>query len=124
MNRFSAPLLAFLLAPILACAQPMPKLASVSPEWIQRGTTLQMVFSGENLAAVTRFIFQGEPGLSATNSLPPPPPKTSLTIESDRGGISRVDPAPPRDQKRLVGIVTAAADAPLGTREVRVLTPT
>lgn len=113
-----------LIAPILAGAQPMPKLISVSPEWIQRGTTLQMVFSGENLAAVTGFIFQGEPGLSATNSLPPPPPKTSLTIESDRGGISRVDPAPPRDQKRLVAIVTAAADAPLGAREVRVLTPT
>src|SRR5205085_3030369 len=88
MNRSSAPLLAFLfLAPILARAQPMPKLSSVSPEWIQRGTTLQMVFSGENLAAVTGFIFQGEPGLSATNSLPPPTPKTSLTIESDRGGI-------------------------------------
>src|ERR1043166_1543371 len=113
-----------LMAPILASAQPTPKLTSISPEWIQRGTTLQMVFSGENLAAVTGFIFQGEPGLSATNSLPPPAPKTSLTIESDRGGISRVDPAPPRDQKRLVAIVTAAADAPSGAREVRVLTPT
>lgn len=112
------------MAPILASAQPTPKLTSISPEWIQRGTTLQMVFSGENLAAVTGFIFQGEPGLSATNSLPPPAPKTSLTIESDRGGISRVDPAPPRDQKRLVAIVTAAADAPSGAREVRVLTPT
>ena len=44
-----------------------------------------------------------------------------MTIESDLGGISRIEPQV-KDESRLVVNVTAAADAPLGIREVRVLT--
>src|SRR5712692_11945578 len=70
-----------------ASAQPTPKLTSLSPEWIQRGTTLQIVFNGENLGNATGFIFNGDPGLAATNVPPPAPPKSAVTIESDLGGI-------------------------------------
>ena len=107
-----------------AFAQPVPKLTAISPEWIQRGTTLQVVFTGENLGSVTNFIFSGEPGLSATNVPPPTPAKSVVTIESDLGGISRVDTPPPKDEKRLVASVTASADATMTIREVRVVTPT
>ncbi len=109
---------------LAASAQPAPKLTSLSPEWIQRGTTLEMVFKGENLGNVTGFFFSGDPGLAATNLPPPAPPKSAVTIESDLGGISRIDNAPPRDEKRLVASVTAGADASLSVREVRVVTPT
>src|SRR2546426_2601706 len=83
-----------LLAAAPAPAQPVPKLTSISPEWIQRGTTAEVVFAGENLGNVTRFIFTGEPGLTATNVPPPVAPKPVVTIESDLGGITRVDPPP------------------------------
>src|SRR2546429_2453865 len=65
-------------------AQPVPKLTSVSPEWIQRGTTSVVTLEGENLSEVTGFIFSGEGGLSATNA---PPPAYSANLESSRGGI-------------------------------------
>ena len=92
-----------------ASAQPVPKLTSLSPEWIQRGATGQVVFSGENLATVTGFLFSGAPGLTATNVLPAPPPKSAVTIESDLGGISRAEPSPKRDDKRLVASVTVTS---------------
>ena len=57
----------FFVWPAVIFAQPVPKLTSVSPEWIQRGTTVDMVFTGENLGGVTGFIFNGDPGLSATH---------------------------------------------------------
>ncbi|MEY2408681.1 MAG: hypothetical protein QOF48_1351 [Verrucomicrobiota bacterium] len=106
-------------------AQPAPKLTSISPEWIQRGTTVEVVLAGENLGGVTQFIFNGEPGLVATNMpAPPPPPKPSVTIESTGGGITRAETATPaRDDKRLVLRVTASADAALAPRELRVVAP-
>ncbi len=112
-----------LTVPLALLAQPAPKLASVSPEWIQRGTAIEIIFTGENLGAVTEFIFNGASGLSATNIAPLAPLKPAVTIEASLGGIARVEPAPPKDDKRLVARVTATADAPLGPREVRVVTP-
>jgi hypothetical protein len=110
-------------APLALLAQPAPKFTSVSPEWIQRGTTGEITFTGENLGNVTRFLFSGEPGLSATNATPPAPPRPAITIEASGGGITQAQPAPPKDDKKLVARVTAAPDAPLGAREVRVVTP-
>jgi hypothetical protein len=104
-------------------AQPTPKLDSISREWIQRGTTVEFTFVGTNLSAVNRFIFDGEPGLSATNVPGPAPAKPAITVESSGGGISRAEAPAARDEKRLMARVTAAADAPLGPREVRVVTP-
>ncbi len=114
-----------LFAAAAASAQPAPKLTSISPEWIQRGTTVEVVLAGENLGGVTQFLFNGEAGLVATN-LPAPssPAKPAVTIESIGGGITRAESAPPaRDEKRLVLRVTATADAALVPRELRVIAP-
>ena len=110
------------LAPALL-AQPIPKLTAISPEWIQRGTTVEIVFTGENLGAVTSFIFSGDPGLSATNVPLPSPPKPAITIESTGGGITSAAPPPVRDEKRLIAKVAATADATFSAREVRVVSP-
>ena len=109
-------------APLLAAAQGIPKITSVSPEWIQRGTTVDITISGENLGSATGFIFSGDPGLSATNLPAPSMAKPSVTIESTLGGITRSEAAPARDEKRVVARVTAAADTALFPRELRVQT--
>src|SRR5437764_1008251 len=59
-----------LLTAVGAFAQPVPKITSISPEWIQRGTTNDLTIIGENLGSVSTFIFSGDAGLSATN-VPP-----------------------------------------------------
>lgn len=108
-----------------AFAQPAPQLKSVSPEWVQRGTTVEVVLNGENLGGVTQILFNGDAGLSATN-VPPtaPPPKPVVSIESTGGGITRAEPtAPARDEKRLVVRVKATADASFAARELRVVAP-
>ncbi|MCI0744861.1 MAG: hypothetical protein L0Y58_05580 [Verrucomicrobia subdivision 3 bacterium] len=115
--------LALLLMPLLASAQSIPKINSISPEWIQRGTTVEVVLTGENLGAATGFVFSGDAGLSATNVPAPVPPKPVITIESTLGGISRAEAGPARDDKRIVARVTATADSSLTPRELRVLTP-
>ena len=62
-----------LLAGLLpASAQPAPRLNSLAPEWIQRGTTVEVILRGENLGGITRVIFDGDAGLTATN-VPPVP---------------------------------------------------
>ena len=113
-----------LLATHLSVAQPVPKLNSISPEWIQRGTTVDVTLTGENLGNATGFIFSGDPGLSATNipaaaSAPP-----TVTIESASGAITRAETPRVTDQKRVVARVTAADYATLNTRELRIMTPT
>ncbi|HTD86241.1 MAG TPA: PPC domain-containing protein, partial [Candidatus Binatia bacterium] len=116
--------LLFLLAGTFAgFAQPVPKLNSISPEWIQRGTTVDIVLTGENLANASGFVFSGDPGLSATNvpaSASAPP---SVTIESASGGITRAEAPRTGDQKRVLARVTAAEYAALNPRELRVITP-
>src|SRR5262249_36412383 len=52
-----------------------------------------------------------------------PPANPAVTIESSLGGISRVEPVPPKDDKKLVVRLTATADASLSVREVRVVSP-
>src|ERR1041385_3833676 len=112
-----------LCTPLALLAQPIPKLTAISPEWIQRGTTVEIVFTGENLGAVTGFIFSGDAGLSATNVPLPAPPQPAITIESVGGAITSAAPPPARDEKRLVAKVTATADAAFSAREVRVVSP-
>src|SRR5437763_9258075 len=82
-------------------AQPVPKLTSVSPEWIQRGTTSLVTLEGENLSEVTGFVFSGEGGLTATNA---PPPAYSANLESSRGGI-----VPGEDDERKLRVSVTAA---------------
>src|SRR5437867_2912226 len=63
--------LALFFAAVPVLAQPVPKLNSMSAEWIQRGTTIEVTFIGENLGSAKSFLFSGETGLTATN-VPPP----------------------------------------------------
>ena len=106
-------------------AQPAPRLGSIAPQWIQRGATIEVVLSGENLGDIRQILFNGEPGLTATNvDVPAALPKPTVSVESTGGGITRADPAPPtQDGKRLVLKVTASADASLMARELRVAGP-
>lgn len=103
----------------------MPKLTAISPEWIQRGTTIEITLTGENLGGVTQILFNGDAGLSATNvALPAPAPKSSVVVESTGGGITRAEPKElKRDEKKLVLKITAPADASLSPRELRVMAP-
>lgn len=110
---------------IAAHAQPAPKLTAISPAWIQRGTTLEVTLTGENLGGVTQIIFNGDAGLSATNVAPAAPAsKSSVVVESTGGGITRAEPAAPkRDEKKLVLKITVPSDASLSPRELRVIAP-
>lgn len=119
------PILAvFALGTFVAHAQPAPKLGSLSPEWIQRGTTVEIAFTGENLGNATGFVFSGDPGLSATNVPAPAAAPPAVTIESATGAITTAETARPVDPKRLVARVSASANATLNAREIRVITPT
>ena len=113
----------FFLATMAAWAQPIPKLNSLSPEWIQRGTTADVVLTGENLGNVTGFIFSGDAGLSATNVPPAESAPSAVTIESASGAITRAEMPRAVNQKRLVARVMAASNAALNARELRVVTP-
>jgi hypothetical protein len=105
-------------------SQPVPKLNSISPEWIQRGTTVDVTLAGENLGSVVRSLFNGDAGLSATNAAAPAAlEEPKVVVESTGGGITRATAPPKRDEKRLVLRVTAAPDASLSSRELRVLAP-
>src|SRR5438034_884307 len=73
---------ALLLSAFGASAQPVPKITSISPEWIQRGTTNELTIVGDNLGSVSGFIFSGEAGLSATNVPPPAAAQPAISIES------------------------------------------
>ena len=101
---------------VLANAQPLPKITSVSPDWVQRGATSIVVLEGENLSEVTGFIISGDGGLAATNAAAP---ARNAILEGSRGGIVPAD----NDEKRLRVSVTVAPDALLGARELRVAVP-
>lgn len=105
------------LAMVSANAQPIPKITSVSPEWLQRGTTVEITLTGENLANLSRFIISGEPGLSSTPTSSQAP---VVNVEASKGGISAIDV---RDNKTVRARITLTGEAALGERELRVATP-
>jgi hypothetical protein len=99
-----------------------PKITSISPDWVQRGATLDVTLAGEGLNSVTGFVFSGESGLSASiviESNPPP----SVTVESASKGIAVAATSGRDRNKSLRARIIAVTDAPLGVREVRVLGP-
>src|SRR5262249_23738294 len=104
--------LAGCLASVTLIAQPLPKITSVSPDWVQRGTTSTVILEGENLSQIDGFIFSGDGGLHATNA---PGPSRTFNLETSRGGIVPAD----NDEKKLRVSVTVAPDAALGARELR-----
>src|SRR5215207_92959 len=76
---------ALLLMPLSLLAQ--PKVTSISPDWIQRGATLNVTIAGDGLNSVTGFVFSGESGLSGAVVVETNPPPT-ITVESSSKTIA------------------------------------
>lgn len=96
-------------------AQPVPKLKSLSQEYVQRGSTVQLTITGENLPANPIFVFAGDGGLTLT---PPPPVESVAGIESSGGGITTVTQS---DPNKIVAKLDITNNAALGLRELRVV---
>ena len=60
-------------------AQPIPKLKSISQEYVQRGSTIEVTLTGENLGD-TKFLVSGEPGVN----LKLPAPAESVSASDSR----------------------------------------
>lgn len=97
-------------------AQPVPKLNSIGVEWMQRGVTATLNFTGEQLGGATEIIVSGDPGVTA-KIIPPSSP--SAQIETAVPGISTVAP---QNNNVLNVQVTIATNALLTDREFRVVT--
>src|SRR5688500_20162372 len=88
-----------------AAAQPIPKLKSISHEYVQRGSRLEVTILGENLNA-TEFLVSGESGVQFKL---PPAAESVIGVEASAGGITAVEKS---DQYKLVDI-----DVVVGTSE-------
>lgn len=104
-------------APPVAAQTSYPMLTQVFPAGVQRGTTTEVTVSGvHSFAGVYKVLFEGE-GLSA-EVVPPAPVKAD--------GAKPAEPKPAGARNALDSVtlkVTAAPDAPVGVRELRVATP-
>lgn len=100
-----------------AAAQPVPKLNGASRDYVTRGSTVDLVFSGENLAQVREFIVSGESGVTLAII---PVAKPTVNVESSGGGLSTVLPP---EEKTLIAKLAVAVAAPLGAREIRASGP-
>ena len=100
-------------------AQPIPKLNSLSPEWVQRGTTVDLALSGENLVPISEFAFSGDEHLAAVVG---PPSKPTVRLEATSGNLFAS--AATNDSKRVSAKLSVASEATLGAHAMRVTTPT
>lgn len=102
-----------------------PQLLFVFPAGGRRGSTAEVVVHGVDVKTATAVRLSG-PGVTA-RILPPVPPVEEIDPKTGK----KVPPKPPRRQKNPLEVdtepvrvaVTLAADAPLGERDLRVLTP-
>src|SRR5262245_55373549 len=69
VRRFAWIVLSALSIAISLTAQPVPKITSVWPEWVQRGKTSIVMIEGENLTPVLGYVVSGEGGVFATNGV-------------------------------------------------------
>ena len=109
--------IAFWFTGLTAPGQSVPKLSSLSPEWLQRGSTVEMTLTGENLSSVTNVVFTGDAGLTATIK---PSEKPVINVETSQGGISSVESS---SDKMITAKVSIGTDATLRSREIRVISP-
>jgi len=99
-----------------AAAQPIPKLKAISQEYFQRGSTIEVTITGENLAN-TKFLVAGEPGMQFKL---PAPTEPVIGVESSGGGITAVSKG---DPNKLVATLDVNGTAALGAREIRLASP-
>src|SRR5205809_1052159 len=90
-----------------------PRLTSISPQWIQRGTTLDVTLSGDRLGSVTGFVFSGDAGISGDLPAPAGMPKARVAVESQSGAFSVIPAAKPGNEKSLAVHLTVATNAAL-----------
>jgi hypothetical protein len=95
-----------------ATAQPIPKLKSISQEYVQRGSTLEITIMGENLSNA-KFLIAGDPGLQLKL---PAAAEAAIAIEATGGGISAVTKS---DPNKMVLTLDVAGTSALGRREIR-----
>ncbi|MBL9176193.1 MAG: PPC domain-containing protein [Verrucomicrobiales bacterium] len=100
---------------VAAHAQPVPRLVSSPVTWFQRGTTNEVVLTGEALSGVQSIWVTGEGVSVSPGNLPAP----AVSLEGSAGGLS----AAPEASKTLPVRVVIVPGAPLGTRELRVAGP-
>lgn len=115
MNRF-LPLAVACACVLPAAGQAIPKLDSISHEFVQRGSTIDVTLRGENLANVQKVWVAG--GAGPTFRLPQPT-EAPVTIEASGGGISVVQPS---NAKELKLTLEVPGETSLGRREIRVAT--
>ncbi len=115
---FFASVLSTLLFICNGTAQSIPKLKTISPEWVQRGTTTDITLTGENIANISSFAFSGdEEQLTAVIA---PVSKPAIGLESTAPNVFSTGPA--SDDKRVTARLVVASDAALGAHEMRVIT--
>lgn len=115
-------LLVCVALPCVVFAQ--PKLTSASPQWIQRGTTLDFTLSGEKLHSVTGLVFSGESGLTASFIPRFTQSSAEIAVESDSGAFTVAPAVDKNTGTSLVVRLNAATNAAIGARELRVMAPT
>lgn len=103
-------------AAFLVAAPPVPRLESLAPVWLQRGTTNDVTLRGESLKSVSTLHLSGA-GLFGTLQPQPPP---AVTLESSSGGLSS---APIEAGKTVRAQIIVAPDTALGSHELRVSGP-
>ncbi len=108
--------MALALTGAVASAQPVPKLKTISHEYLQRGATAQVTIEAENISPDAKFLLSDDAGLTLTLV---PPAQPTMAVESSLGGVSTV--AKP-DPGKITATLAIAANAALGNREVRVAT--
>jgi hypothetical protein len=99
-----------------------PTIASVSPQGIARGNTLEMNIEGFNLAR-TSAIYFSEPGVKGKIVRIKELPDVPEVRLGSNGGVSSIDlgPLPPRNQVTVE--IEVAASAQIGPVNFRLLTP-
>lgn len=105
------------LQPFVGHAQMPPKLTTIFPETVQKGSATEIAIEGENLGKITHFVFSGQPGLTAIAS---PTPTPSVNLEASKGGITVANS---RDPKKSYVRVAVSPDASLGSRDLRLAGP-
>jgi hypothetical protein len=108
--------LASVVLALSTLAQPVPKLNSISRDSLQRGQSVRLSISGENLVEPKEILISGAPGVSAKLV---PPPESNLAVESSLGGITSVTRP---DGKSVAVEVSIEPHAALTERELRVAT--
>lgn len=112
--KYLLPVVIFFLVVGISYAQVAPQLTNITPRASQRGQTVDITLEGQNINEDSDIWFSKEGIKAAIKNKAP-----IATVRFNGSGISGNIPANPR----LVLSFEIAADAPLGTHQIRLITP-